>query len=76
MPWYCLRKACIWSVVDALPKPNQVLAVRAKLVALASLIANAVVVVHGSEMPEGNRRTARSGSANSGGGRQHARPTA
>ena len=51
MPWYFFRIDSICWVLDARSKPNQVLTARARLLALASAKANAVVVVHGSEMP-------------------------
>src|SRR5215472_5070087 len=51
MPWYFFRIDRICWVLDARAKPNQVLAARARLLALASAKANAVVLVHGRGMP-------------------------
>src|SRR6516162_11792094 len=49
MPWYFFRIDSICWVLDARSKPNQVLTARARLFALASAKANAVVVLQGSE---------------------------
>src|SRR5215467_8034525 len=51
MPWYFFRIDSICWVLEARAKPNQLLNARARLLALASAKANAVVVVQGSEMP-------------------------
>src|SRR5215468_8608749 len=48
MPWYFFRIDSICWVLEARAKPNQVLNARARLLALASAKANAVVVVQGS----------------------------
>src|SRR5215470_18721639 len=48
MPWYFFRIDSICWVEVARSKPNQVLNARARLFALASAKANAVVVVQGS----------------------------
>src|SRR6516162_9251921 len=49
MPWYFFKMLSICWVLDARAKPNQVLTARARLFALASAKANAVVVLQGSE---------------------------
>src|SRR5215813_13366626 len=51
MPWYFFRMLSICWVLDARSKPNQVLNARARLLALASAKAYAVVVLQGNGMP-------------------------
>src|SRR5215510_14632089 len=51
MPWYFFRMLSICWVLDARAKPNQVWNARARLLALASAKAYAVVVLQGNGMP-------------------------
>src|SRR6516165_10420670 len=51
MPWYFFKIDSICCVLDARSKPNQVLTARARLSALASASANALVAVQDRAMP-------------------------
>src|SRR5215813_5064777 len=51
LPWYFFKMLSICWVLDARSKPNQVLNARARLPALASAKAYAVVVVQGRGVP-------------------------
>ena len=57
MPWYLFRTASTWRVDDARSKPNQVLNARARLSALTSFNAKAVLAVQGNDKPENEFRT-------------------
>src|ERR1022692_4084615 len=57
MPWYFFSIARTWRDVAERSMPNQVLSARPVLVALASLMANALLAVHGSARPNNELKT-------------------